>query len=94
MILCEVLQGFREEWKFERVASELRLLPILSLGGEDLAVASARNYRLLRSKGITIRKTIDCLIATFCIEHGHQLLHRDRDFDPFETHLGLRVIHP
>jgi predicted nucleic acid-binding protein len=94
LILCEVLQGSREDWKFERVASELRLLPILDSGGADMAIASARNYRFLRAKGITVRKTIDCLIATFCIEHGHWLLHNDRDFDPFETHLGLRVIHP
>jgi predicted nucleic acid-binding protein len=94
LILCEVVQGFREDWKFERVASELRLLPILDSGGADMAIASARNYRVLRAKGITVRKTIDCLIATFCIEQGHVLLHRDRDFDPFEVHLGLRVIQP
>ena len=94
MILCEVLQGFREDWKFERVATELRLLPILDSGGVDIAIASARHYRLLRAKGFTVRKTIDCLIATFCIEHGHTLLHRDHDFDPFEAHLGLQVIHP
>jgi len=93
LILCEVLQGFREEWKFERIASELRLLPILDSDGTDMAIASARNYRMLRAKGITVRKTIDCLIATFCIEHRHSLLHNDRDFDPFEKHLGLRVIH-
>jgi predicted nucleic acid-binding protein len=59
-----------------------------------LAVASARNYRSLRAKGITIRKTIDCFIATFCIERKHALLHRDREFDAFEQHLGLRVVHP
>ena len=94
LILCEVLQGFREEWKFERIASGLRLLPILDSGGLDVAIASARNYRLLRSRGLTVRKTIDCMIATFCIEEGHWLLHCDRDYDPFEQHLGLRVIHP
>jgi predicted nucleic acid-binding protein len=94
LILCEVLQGVRDQWKFKRIASELRLLPILDTGGTDMAIAAAQNYRLLRAKGITLRKTIDCLIATFCIEHGHSLLHNDRDFDPFEAHLGLRVIHP
>ncbi len=67
---------------------------MLSIGGEALAVAAANNYRLLRSRGITIRKTIDCLIATFCIAEGHILLHDDRDFDLFEDHLGLQVIHP
>jgi len=94
LILCEVLQGFREDWKFQRIASQLRLLPILDSGGASVAIASARNYRVLRAKGITVRTTIDCLIATFCMEQGHVLLHNDRDFDAFEEHLGLRVIHP
>lgn len=62
--------------------------------GVELAISSAGNYRLLRTKGTTVRKMIDCLIATFCIENGHLLLHRDRDFEPFEQYLGLRVIHP
>jgi len=77
----------------ERIRLLLTMLPMLDTGGAELAVASARNYRALQAKGITVRKTIDCLIATFCIEQGHALLHRDRDFDPFEVHLGLRVIH-
>ena len=94
LTLCEVLQGFRDDVKFERIRVRLLLLPVLSTGGVALAVATAENYRTLRTKGITVRKTIDCLIATFCIAHGHALLHRDRDFDPFEAHLGLRVIHP
>jgi len=59
-----------------------------------LALQSARNYRLLRRKGITVRKTIDSLIATFCIENEHELLHTDSDFDGYEKHLGLRVVHP
>jgi|SRR5208283_945071 predicted nucleic acid-binding protein len=94
LILCEVLQGYRDEATFERIRIRLTLLPILDSGGAVLATASARNYRLLRAKGQTVRKTIDCLIATFCIERGHFLLHNDRDFDPFEEHLGLRIIHP
>jgi len=94
LILCEVLQGLRDDASFERVRLLLTMLPVLDTGGAGLAVAAARNYRRLRARGITVRKTVDCLIATFCIEHGHALLHRDRDFDPFETHLGLRVIHP
>ncbi len=69
-------------------------MSVLSSGGVEIAVAAAENYRILRTKGITVRKTIDCLIATFCIREGHELLHRDRDFDPFEMHLGLQVIHP
>jgi hypothetical protein len=94
LILCEVLQGLRDEASFERIRLLLTMLPVLDTGGAELAVASARNYRLLRAKGFTVRKTIVCLIATFCIERGHALLHSDRDFDPFEAHLGLRVIHP
>lgn len=94
LTLCEVLQGFRDGVKFERIRARLLLLPILNTGGAARAVAAAENYRILRSKGITVRKTIDCLIATSCIRDDHSLLHRDRDFDPFEEYLGLRVIHP
>jgi predicted nucleic acid-binding protein len=94
LILCEVLQGFHSESMFREVARDLDQFIVLDSGGIEIAVASARNYRFLRSRGITIRKTIDCLIATFCIAQGHTLLHRDRDFDPFEEHLGLRVLHP
>ena len=60
----------------------------------DLAVQSARHYRALRKLGITVHKTIDCFIATYAIAHGHELLHADGDFDPFEAHRGLRVVHP
>lgn len=94
LTLCEVLQGIRGDASFRRVQSRLMLMPILSVGGIEIAILSAWNYRVLRAKGITVRKTIDCLIATFCIENGHSLVHRDRDFDPFEVHLGLRVLHP
>lgn len=94
LILCEVLQGIRADSDFLRVRRELSRFEIFTTGSEALAIAAARNYRLLRSHGHTIRKTIDCLIATFCLAEGHTLLHRDRDFDPFERRLALRVIHP
>lgn len=94
LILCEILQGIRAESAFKQVRQDLSKFEIFDTGGESLAVAAAQNYRVLRSHGHTIRKTIDCLIATSCITECHSLLHRDRDFDPFERHLGLRVIHP
>jgi predicted nucleic acid-binding protein len=94
LILCEVLQGIQDEPAFRRVRRELSRFDIFPTGGEELAVASAQNYRLLRVRGYTIRKTIDCLIASFCLLDGHSLLHRDRDFDAFEQHLGLQVVHP
>ncbi len=94
LVLCEVLQGFTDEKQFRQVHRGLASFELLSTGGEEMAVAAANNYRLLRKMGITVRKTIDCVIATFCLMEGHWLLHRDRDFDPFERHLGLRVIHP
>jgi predicted nucleic acid-binding protein len=94
LILCEVLQGIRGDSAFAQVHRELTKFAVFDTGGEALAVASAKNYRVLRSRGKTVRKTIDCLIATFCIANGHILLHRDRDFDLFEGHLGLRVLHP
>ncbi len=93
-ILCEVLQGTQTEREFSTTLRELSEYVIFNSGGEDLAVASAQNYRYLRSRGLTIRTSVDCLIATFCINNGHSLLHRDRDFEPFETYLGLSVIHP
>ncbi len=94
LILCEVLQGIRGEQMFTKISRQLAEFPIFSTGGQELALASARNFRSLRARGVTVRKTIDCIIATHCIRHGHALLHRDRDFDPFEKYLGLRVIHP
>lgn len=94
IILCEVLQGIRRDLEFVRVRRALAKFELFDTGGEDLAVASAQNYRSLRSQGYTVRKTIDCLIASFCLKEGHSLLHRDHDFEPFETQLGLRVIHP
>ena len=94
LILCEVLQGIRTEAQFRNSRRELLEFPIFENFTAQLAVASARNFRILRGRGITIRKSIDCMIASFCIAEGFQLLHRDRDFDHFETHLGLAVLHP
>ena len=94
LILAEVLQGFRYDPDFEKVRRVLGKFMQVSMVNPALAVQSARNYRFLRQKGVTVRKTIDSLIATFCIENDHQLLHNDSDFDGYEEHLGLRVIHP
>jgi predicted nucleic acid-binding protein len=92
LILCEVLQGFRREQEYRRVQTALLAFPVFVMGGKQLALQSARNYRLLRQRGITVRTTIDCLIATFVIERGFSLLHNDRDFDPFVLHLGLVTV--
>jgi predicted nucleic acid-binding protein len=92
--LCEVLQEVRDESTFHHFKQDLMQFMVFDAGGADLAVSSARNYLTLRQRGYSVRKTIDCFIATFCIEEGYQLLHRDRDFDVFETHLGLQVLHP
>ena len=94
IILCEVLQGVRDEAAAATVERQLFGLEVFETGGVDLARASAKNYRMLRSRGHTVRKTIDCLIATFCLRERHSLLHRDRDFDAFERLLNLSVIHP
>jgi predicted nucleic acid-binding protein len=94
LILCEILQGISSDQQAARVLRDLRQFEIFDTGGIGLAVAAARNYRHLRARGLTVRKTIDCLIATFCIVGDHALLHSDREFDPFENTLGLRVIHP
>jgi predicted nucleic acid-binding protein len=92
--LCEVLQGVADESMAREVLRELSLFEIYDIGGKELAVAAARNFRLLRQRGRTIRKTIDGLIATFCLKQGFLLLHCDRDYDHFEAILGLSVIHP
>jgi predicted nucleic acid-binding protein len=94
LILCQVLQGVRTDAVFRKVKRDRMEFEVFDSGGVALAVASAENYRMLRANGVTVRKTIDCVIATFCLEEGHALLHNDRDFEPFEKHLGLRVIRP
>ena len=94
LILCEVLQGINTARQFDVTHQALEHFEIYSTGGIQIAVMAANHYRALRRRGVTIRRTIDCLIATFCLLHGHQLLHNDRDYDPFETILGLQVVHP
>ncbi len=94
LILAEVLQGFREDADFEEARRALGKYIQVAMVNPELAVQSARNFRLLRRKGITVRKTIDSLIATYCIENEHDLLHNDSDFDGYEKHLGLKVVQP
>ena len=89
IILAEVLQGFTSDHDFNQALRLLTSLSVITIGGQDIAVKAARNFRALRARGVTIRKTIDTLIATQCIENGYALLYTDRDFDPFIEHLGL-----
>jgi predicted nucleic acid-binding protein len=91
LILLEVLQGARGERQATLIERNLRQFTIRPMLNDGLAVKAARNYRLLRAQGFTVRKTIDVIIGTFCIEEGHTLLHDDRDFDPMSEHLGLQV---
>jgi predicted nucleic acid-binding protein len=90
--LTEVLQGFDEDRDFHRVRKVLTSLTVVDVGGEAIAIQAARNYRTLRRRGVSVHKTIDTLIATKCIESEYELLHRDRDFEPFVKYLGLRVV--
>jgi predicted nucleic acid-binding protein len=92
LILLEVLQGARDDIHAARIERSLRQYQIAPLLDGDLAVRAARNDRRLRALGVTVRKTADVIIGTFCIEGGHWLLHDDRDFEPMERHLGLKVL--
>lgn len=92
LILAEVLQGFRSDADFSRARQMLGALEFSPMVGRRVALASAQNYRALRARGVTVRKTIDVIIGTFCILNRHRLLHCDRDFDPIEHHLGLRTV--
>ncbi len=94
LMVCEILQGLATDAQAVRVLRHLRRFEILETGGVELAAAAAHNYRRLRQRGRTVRKTIDCLIATFCLRESHALLHSDRDFDAFEELLHLEVVHP
>lgn len=92
LILTEVLQGFDNDKEFRQARKILTQLTVVHLGGQEIAIQAANNFRTLRRLGISVRKTIDLIIATHCIEEGHTLLHNDRDFDPFAQHLGLRTL--
>lgn len=92
LILLEVLQGARDDRHAARIERGLREYVLVSLLDADLARRAAGNYRKLRELGVTVRKTADIIIGTFCIERGHTLLHDDRDFEPMERHLGLRTL--
>ena len=87
LILAEVLQGFKSNKDYETAKALLSVLPFRQIGGYNIAVQSAQNYRTLRKLGVTVRKTIDVIIGTFCIMEGLPLLHDDRDFDPMVSHL-------
>jgi hypothetical protein len=91
IIIAEFLQGFREEKDFLEAKKIMESLEYRDFLGKEIAIQAAQNFRILRKKGITIRKTIDVIIATFCIVNGFELIHNDRDFDPMEEHLGLIV---
>ena len=92
LTLTEVMQGFADERDFNEARKLLTSLIIVDLGGRDVAIQAAKNFRVLREFGATVRKTIDSVIATRCLESGYDLLHSDRDFDPFVKHLGLRTV--
>jgi predicted nucleic acid-binding protein len=92
LILIEVLQGFAIDRDFNAVRKMLTGLTVVELGGREIAIRAAQNFRTLRRLGVTVRKTVDTVVATRCIESGYELLHSDRDFDPFVRHLGLRAV--
>jgi len=92
LILTEVLQGFQRDRDFRTAKDLLLTFPVMEMLGQDLTIESAANVRRLRKKGVTIRKTIDVIIATFCLHHRLSLLHDDRDFEPMERHLKLKTV--
>jgi predicted nucleic acid-binding protein len=92
VVMLELLLGARSEPDARRIETQLRRYKIVDMLNADMAAKAAANYRTLRSIGVTIRKTNDLVIGTYCIEHGYELLHRDRDFDAMEKHLGLRAL--
>jgi hypothetical protein len=92
LILTEVLRGFRSDTDYQTAKKLLLTLSVFEMLGTDLAIQSADNFRFLRKQGITVRKTADVIIATYCIEYSHSLLFADKDFLPFVTHLGLKAV--
>lgn len=92
LVYCEVMQGIRSPREWTEVSNLLLSLPQYNMVGFNIAEKSAANYRLLRSKGVTVRKTIDVLIGTFCAERGFQILHNDSDFTLMAKHIGLEIL--
>jgi hypothetical protein len=92
LIQAEVLQGFKSDGDFNKAEELLSHFRFMEMLGRELAIKSAQNYRLLRKKGVTVRKTVDVMIGTFCIQNNIPLLHDDQDFDPLAKHLGLDVV--
>jgi predicted nucleic acid-binding protein len=92
LILAEVLQGFTSDREFAQASKLLTSLTVIDIGGRDIAMQAAKHFRALRAQGITVRKTIDTLIATRCLHDGYTLLHADKDFEPFVAHLGLKSV--
>jgi predicted nucleic acid-binding protein len=92
IVLLEILQGARDDAHAARLTREMRRFSIVPMSNERLAVEAARFYRILRDRGVTVRKTIDVIIGAFCIVNRHALLHDDRDFAPMERFLGLEVV--
>jgi len=91
IILTEILQGFDSDKEFRLAKQALEPLDCVHLGGKSLAIKAASNFRFLRSKGVTVRKTVDMLIGSWCIEHEVELLHNDKDFDQIATQLPLKI---
>ncbi len=94
LVYCEVMQGLRSRHLQQKVSSLLLSLPKYEMVGFSIAEKSARNYRLLRSRGVTVRKTIDVLVGTFCVENRFQIIHHDKDFDLMAAHIGLETYKP
>ena len=92
LVAMEVLRGIGDATKADRIARNFERFPWVPMAPTPILLKAAENYRYLRTLGITVRSTIDCIIASFCIEGGHSLIHADHDFDAFEQHLGLRVL--
>ena len=91
LIIAELLQGFKTDKEYTTAKKIIENLEYRDFVGKEIAIKTANNYRYLRKNGITVRKTIDVIIATFCTENEYQLIHNDKDFDPLEEHLGLKV---
>ncbi|QXL84377.1 PIN domain nuclease [Comamonas sp. NLF-1-9] len=91
VVLYEVLRGFRHERAMRQARTLLQTLSVEPCGGADVALAAAEHYRHLRARGITVRASTGVMVAAFCIERDYLLLHRDRDYDGFAAHRGLRI---